>query len=164
LVTLQIFDISRRNILLRLDFKESQMDKSNPDRIRLLDDLLQIMITHWGVALIRRRLEQIEGERSQKKRRIGARASSRGALAYVGGMALEPDKKNLMHELASRFESKTFLPTIGDVRNFFELQHLPIANFKGRSAAAPRIMDALAGLPHRASLPASVLNFAILPI
>ena len=49
-------------------------------------------------------------------------------------------------ELASRFEVKTFVPTIGDVRNFFRFYEIDGGRLRSRGAAMVRIFKALASM------------------
>ena len=52
-------------------------------------------------------------------------------------------------ELASRFEGKTFVPTIGDVRNFFLFYGIDAGRLRSRGGAMVRIFKTLAGMEEK---------------
>lgn len=122
------------------------MDGPYPGRTKFLDDLLRIMVAHWGADGIRRKLNQLAEREDSRGERIAARMRIRSALAYAKAMNLAPEKKEIINKLADRFDNKSFLPTIGDLRNFLELQRVPAIRFKNRTAAIPIIMGLLAEL------------------
>jgi hypothetical protein len=50
-------------------------------------------------------------------------------------------------ELATRFENRQFLPTIGDVQDFLGRKNVHVNTLRGRSAAVPKIIGILSDLP-----------------
>jgi hypothetical protein len=115
---------------------------------KIFDDLLRILVENWGYAGIRRRLDQLEGTNSRINPSGNSRADDRShrrtAIDYVMNMELPTEKKALLLELATRFEQKSFLPTIGDIRNFLAMSHLADGEIRGRDAAVSKIMKILA--------------------
>lgn len=68
------------------------------------------------------------------------------ALEYVAKMDLPADRKRLMEEAADRFCAKSFLPTIGDIRNFCEIYQIPLPKSGSRASAIPRVFRFLAAM------------------
>jgi hypothetical protein len=83
---------------------------------KTLDDLLRVLVRAWGFDTVlrhRRDLENMDSQRSHNKIR-----HRRTAMEYIERMQLSAQEKGILHELAYRFDSKRFLPTIGDIRYF----------------------------------------------
>jgi len=57
-----------------------------------------------------------------------------------------PDKGQLLRKLAVRFENRTFLPELRDVRRFFEQHAGPIGILKTRAESLPKLLRLLAEL------------------
>ena len=68
------------------------------------------------------------------------------ASEYVAKMDLPADHKRLMEEAADRFCVKSFLPTIGDVRNFCEIYKITLPKSGSRASAIPRVFQFLAAM------------------
>lgn len=68
------------------------------------------------------------------------------ALEYVAKMDLPADHKRLMEEAADRFCAKSFLPTIGDIRNFCEIYQIALPKSGSRASAIPRVFRFLAAM------------------
>ena len=68
------------------------------------------------------------------------------ALKYVAKMDLPADHKRLMEEAADRFCAKSFLPTIGDIRNFCEIYQIALPKSGSRASAIPRVFRFLAAM------------------
>lgn len=68
------------------------------------------------------------------------------ASMYAAKMKLAPGKHGMVIELASRFEDKTFVPTIGDVRNFFLFYGIKSSRLRSRGSSMVRIFKALASM------------------
>ena len=68
------------------------------------------------------------------------------APEYVAKMDLPADHKRLMEEAADRFCGKSFLPTIGDIRNFCEIYQIALPKSGSRASAIPRVFRFLAAM------------------
>ena len=68
------------------------------------------------------------------------------APEYVAKMDLPADHKRLMEEAADRFCAKSFLPTIGDIRNFCEIYQIALPKSGSRASAIPRVFRFLAAM------------------
>ena len=76
-------------------------------------------------------------------------ASSRprsSASMYAAKLELPSEKHSMVIELASRFDNRTFVPTIGDVRNFFRFYRIDTARLKSRGQTMVRVFKALASM------------------
>jgi hypothetical protein len=58
-----------------------------------------------------------------------------------------PSKVNALMTLHSRYENRTFLPELRDVKRFFERHGHHTGSLKSRSLAAPSLFKAIARLP-----------------
>ena len=68
------------------------------------------------------------------------------ASVYAAKLELPLEKRRMIAELAYRFEVKTFVPTIGDVRNFFVFYGIDGGRLKSRAAAMVRVFKILANM------------------
>ena len=57
-----------------------------------------------------------------------------------------PDKAQFLETLQARFENRSFLPELRDVRRFFEQHQRPLATTKSRVHAFPKLANLLAEL------------------
>lgn len=122
-----------------------------------LEGELRSMVQQYGysrVARVLEGMEQTEGDvrhclsksdDSTKSKPISP-STRRSASAYAAKLELPPETRSMIIELASRFEAKTFVPTIGDVRNFFRFYGMDGGQFKSRTAAMGRIFKVLASM------------------
>jgi hypothetical protein len=113
---------------------------------KTLDELLRVLIRAWGFETVLchlRNLENAELPRSHNKTR-----HRRSASDYIEPMELPAEQKNILRELANRFESRVFLPTIGDIRYFLERNKgVSLNSIRSRAAAIPHVFDILRTLP-----------------
>lgn len=79
---------------------------------------------------------RIEGTASPPKKRSRSTASD-----YVGRMDLPLGTSEAVHELARRFEDRSFLPTLADIRNFCRFHRIDAPDPKSRVNAVPRVFD-----------------------
>ena len=68
------------------------------------------------------------------------------APEYVAKMDAPAEKTLLISELADRFENKSFLPSYGDIRNFFRINGIEEPASGSRNAAIPRIFRFVASM------------------
>jgi hypothetical protein len=57
-----------------------------------------------------------------------------------------PEKASFLRALQRRFQSRTFLPELRDVRRFFERHSRNVATLKSRADSSPRLFQLLAEL------------------
>lgn len=116
----------------------------------LLDDLLLALVSRWGHDTVRARLDKIEVAQTGQSvsHQSNAKRHRRlSALEYVEKNIKFPGiRRDLLLELASRFDQKKFLPTVGDVRNFLGPTTLNWKSIKIRDAVIPTIIAALQSL------------------
>lgn len=69
------------------------------------------------------------------------------ASDLVEALAQEhPEKAQSLRALQARFENRSFLPELRDVKRFFEQRHRELGNAKSRVATFPKVMKVLAEL------------------
>lgn len=78
------------------------------------------------------------------------------AAEYVAKMDLPDELKTPMSDAGDRFQDKTFLPTMGDVRHFCEVYGITPPASGSRSSAIPRVFQFLSA--RRADEIESILN------
>ena len=91
-------------------------------------------------------LNPVSPSGNSPKSKSKSRKSRPSASAYVVRLELPPEKRSMVAELASRFEGKAFVPTIGDVRDFFLFYEIDGGRLKSRSGAMVRIFKVLASM------------------
>lgn len=64
---------------------------------------------------------------------------------YVARMDVAPERKALLVAAAEKFQDKSFLPTVGDVRNFCGVYGID-GSFDSRAGAAPKVFRFLASM------------------
>ena len=103
-----------------------------------LEAELRSMVQQYGFSRVAQVLEDIEQADAARNRvsKSGNLAKSKSmsprsrpsASRYVAKLELAPEKRTMVIELASRFEVKTFVPTIGDARNFFRFYGIAVGD------------------------------------
>ena len=76
-----------------------------------------------------------------KPKRYSSRVT---APEYVAKSEISSERRPLIDELSRRFENKSFLPTFGDVRNFFQIYGIDEPASRSRVSAIPRLFKFLA--------------------
>ena len=71
------------------------------------------------------------------------RRSKTTSVEYVAKMELPDELQRPMFDAAERFQNKTFLPTMGDVRHFCEVHGITPPSSSSRSSAIPRVFQFL---------------------
>ena len=122
-----------------------------------LRDTLRAMVLEYGFEQVDASLREIgfSGKPKQKAGVSNGRAVTRVATRrkpkptapqYVASMELPPGKGPTVVELAERFQSKSFLPTFGDIVNFCRLHGIKEPASKSRTNAIPRVFKLLASM------------------
>lgn len=118
-----------------------------------LKDKLRVIVRQYGYEQVNQTLREIHTSVRQYKktkrgetlpdsnttRKAEKKRVKLNAIEYVAKMELFSEKEPLIAELAKRFESKTFLPTFGDYRNFCQIYGIDEPVSKSRTSAIPRI-------------------------
>ena len=97
-----------------------------------LDDALRALVRQYGIASVERTLRRIReaflhrGENEMlparstehTPRKPRSRRPRITAVGYVSKLQVSTEMQAALGELAQKFENRTFLPTLGDIRNF----------------------------------------------
>ena len=128
-----------------------------------LDHILMSLVRQHGHAAVEQSLREIKASSRQDQRftkpeesrsmskRMSATKPKKGkpkttAPDYVSRMDLPSEKGPVLAKLAEDFQNKTFLPTIGDIRNFCEIYGINEPTSKSRIDAIPRIFKFLSNM------------------
>ena len=123
-----------------------------------LRDSLRSLVRRYGLDRVQRNLRDVAASSDSSKRReshgeidsadsvISKKKSRNGinALECVAKMDLDMETRTVLVELAELFESKSFLPTLGDVRNFYHIYRVDQPEPKSRRDAVVRVFKFLA--------------------
>ena len=109
---------------------------------RKIEDVLRSIVRRYGFGKVSQSLWEMEPsihrfEHSSDK--SGRKSAKVAAPEYVAKMDVSPEKRPLLTELARRFDDKSFLPSIGDVRNFCQIYRIDEPASGARASAIPRI-------------------------
>lgn len=118
----------------------------------LLAELLQAMIREWGREAIFHALDRLVDDaprrethlRSDQKRRQSKRPT---AVQLVGKTNQPGDRREFLMEIASKYDEKRFLPTLGDVREFLAMAGDRRRSIKDRSEGFRLLLDSTKELP-----------------
>ena len=122
-----------------------------------LKDTLRVIVRQYGFEQVKQSLREVQTSVRQlnspkqgktladndtttrpKKKRVKL-----NALENVAKLELSSEKVPIVAELAKRFESKAFLPTFGDIRNFCQIYGIDEPASKSRASAIPKIFKFL---------------------
>lgn len=120
------------------------------DQEEILEDFLRLLIKRWGYGAVLQQLSDLEHSKPKTPHGVVKEKYRQHRLKprdYVEKISLSGRKKDLLLELATRFENRQFLPTIGHVKDFLERKHVHVNSLRGRSAAIPKIIEILSDLP-----------------
>ena len=115
-----------------------------------LAETLHRLVVRHGMSSILRHLANIQSSLDQSSSSSPSRRPSNvpkrkvSAVDYVRRMTLPPDKAEVMHRAAEHFESKSFLPTIADVREFCRVHGVEPTKTASRVGSIPRVFTFLA--------------------
>jgi hypothetical protein len=112
---------------------------------KTLDELLRVLVRAWGYDTVLGHLRDLEN--ADLERAYARNRHRRNAVDYIEPMELPVQQKDMLRELAYRFQSKQFLPTLGDIRYFLERNRGTRADgIRSRDAAMPHVFDILRAL------------------
>ena len=117
------------------------------------DDLrgaLGSMVERYGMATISRILREIETGgtgpkwrgKTKSRKRIKSK-SRRSAVDFVKSMEVPAERAAVVRRAAEDFERRAFLPTLSDVRSFYEAYGIEEPKSKSRASGIPRIFKFL---------------------
>ncbi len=125
-----------------------------------LKDTLLVIVRQYGFEQVDRSLKEIRRTGDQLKNtkqdkelfdntavtKPQKKRAKVNAPEYVMKMEFSLEKKSIAVELAKRFESKDFLPTFGDIRNFCQIYRIDEPASKSRANAIPRIFKFISSM------------------
>ena len=151
---------SGKNFSVFWNSNDSRQEASTVSDSRLRNALQRLIQDH-GYSEVQRGLRELkasdlprESPRRSKKDEMSSssrpttkpkRHSSRvTAPEYVAKAEISSENRPLMDELSRKFEDKSFLPTLGDVRNFCQIYGIDEPTARSRVSAIPRLFKFLA--------------------
>ena len=125
---------------------------------KTLEVKLRLIVRQYGFNQVDRSLREIGFSDDQPKRsrrysalpdsspsvKQGKKRAKPSASEYVASMELPSEKGLAVIELAKRFEDKTFLPTCGDIREFWHIYGIDKPASRSRADAVPRVFKFIA--------------------
>ena len=120
-----------------------------------LETALRSLVRRYGIEQVDRSLHEIRlSERhpedgsphpkNGKSRTTTKKRHAASAQEYVAKMDQHPDKAPVLAELAKRFQEKSFLPTLGDIRSFCQVYGIEEPASRSRASAVPRVFNVMA--------------------
>lgn len=120
------------------------MAKLNRDEI--LRDILRTLVGGWGKGAVFAALEALDTAPPDSKRNRGEGAAediAQGAEALVAEIELPSEHRQLMVDLAKRFDDGNAFPKLGDVRSFLLSHQQDAASLKTRVQGFKRMLPIL---------------------
>ncbi len=120
------------------------MAKLNRDE--LLRAFVQTLIDGWGPTAVRQTLEELSGAPSTERQRRGVetpQAAVTTASMIVGEANVPVHLKDLLTDLAMRFDSGSAFPTMGDIRSFLVAHQRNGGDLKSRLSGFKRMLPVL---------------------
>lgn len=123
-----------------------------PDKRGLLSNMLALLVDEFGSEKVIRELKRLThadgdtgpGPRSKQKKVSDKKLASQVGTLFSG----EPlERREKLFELAQRYDARTFLRTIGDVRAFLDLRGRSEESVSEKASAGKKVLAVLAGMP-----------------
>ena len=127
-----------------------------------LDDRLRTMVRQYGLTQVQKTLREIASSENSVGRSEDTGDSSGmvadspkktrtniSAMEYVEAMQLGSEIRPALIELATRFERKSFLPTMGDIRYFCQVYRMDNPVSRSRARSFPMIFRFIASMEPR---------------
>jgi hypothetical protein len=112
--------------------------------------MLSVLIEEWGIDRVSKALSRLEGERALRGRTASSQQKRSRSLGTFSGIIeelhAEPSMQELLRQAASRYATRQFLPSIGDVRLFLAVQGADEIDFRDRTSAARQVLETLSKL------------------
>ncbi|MFL6389485.1 MAG: hypothetical protein ACJ71U_18555 [Terriglobales bacterium] len=124
------------------------------NRKALLSQLLQVLLDEWGHEQVTEALRNarspqhpLTSDAQSSSRPISRRRVKLSAVQQIERAALEREQKELLSQLAARYDQKLFLPSVADVREFLILMGDRPIGMKDRTEAFRVLLPSLMRLP-----------------
>ncbi|WP_312808115.1 hypothetical protein [Agrobacterium cavarae] len=118
-----------------------------------LKELLLPLLNRWGRETVLRAIEELqdgstknESTKQPGEQRRGIRAKS-SALSVAQKVPVDAETRALLLKLATQFDHRSFLPSIGDVRAFLEMRGQNTHGLKQRPDAFRKVISAIVDMP-----------------
>ena len=128
----------------------------------MLDDrlyaALRPIVEQYGYSSVNRALRELRSIQNRTEYRNENAASppkntkpnnkkrTLNAVEYVFKMDLPSERKSILAQAAERFQHRMFLPTIGDIRHFWEVYGIECQIPSSRAAAIPRVFKFMSSM------------------
>lgn len=121
-------------------------------RKALLTKLLQTLVDEWGYEDVATALASTNGALSDRHAEGSTSQPSKkrvklSATEQIERAALEGEQKELLLQLAVRYDRKLFLPSVADVREFLIMMGTRPIGMKDRTQAFRVLLESLTQLP-----------------
>jgi hypothetical protein len=132
------------------------MKNIRASRGSVLRSLVAVIVDEWGMDAVRGELERLSAQAFTYERESDVTASvgtgrrikdKPSASALAAKVSLPPTQKQLVQDLAAKFDNKHFLPSAGDIKYFFEVHGEAPPPVKQRREAFRRVLRLLSSLP-----------------
>lgn len=117
---------------------------------RLLQELVAALVAEWGPSAVARAVEQhsaTEGSATASARETKPSKPKPTAVELVLNTDVPESRRQVLMELAKRFDDKTFLPRAADIRNFLEMRGQSPGAVKQRTDAFRPLLRVMLRLP-----------------
>jgi hypothetical protein len=115
---------------------------------KLLDKLVRVLVLEWGAADVRSAVDRASIEDPTDHRFARNRSRKKPtAIEQVQAAVIADDQRPKFVELARRFDSKQFMPSNYDVREFLIMSGVRPPGMKDRSQAFRQLLQVLVQLP-----------------
>lgn len=124
----------------------------------LLQSLLRLLVNEWGGEAVKKCLDEISLHKNasevvggfggviHERNKKNPSAKKPTAVLIASRANLPPEKKDLIITIAERYDEKTFLPSQGDVKFFFEAYGEGVPHVRQRIDAFRTIIRLLSGM------------------
>ena len=115
-----------------------------------LAEKLEALVRRHGIVSVLHSLADIQATAPEQftsttlSRRSRNAPGKPSAVEYVGKMTLPPDKAEAITRAAQCFEERSFLPSIGDIREFCRIHSVDLGKSVSRGSSIPRVFKLLA--------------------
>lgn len=125
---------------------------SRSSKKQLLKSLLAPLIQEWGEEQVRRCLAELRSELNDdanesvvktRRQKESLRHQQPNAVELANGAAMPERRKLLVLTIASKFDTKAFLPTSADVRHFLEMRGQRASVIKDRRESFRQVLESL---------------------
>ena len=119
-----------------------------------LRDALGPIVERYGYASVNQALREMKSSRAGNRRKnprpenISSKRKKRSlsAVEYVLKMDLPSDRESILVRAAEQFERRFFLPTIGDIRNFWSVYRIETQVPSSRAVGIPKIFKFMSSM------------------